>query len=307
MGRQVVGADEALEQRGVLPEVLRDGAVVPAHRRRQPLGLVAELGGRADREGAERVDRRQEHHLAAGLLHRGHLCRDVGVGRRVGLLGREAVVAEHAAQARAEVLAEVVVLAEQARGRAGVLLLGVRRERLGLGGVVRVEPEGPRVLLGLVEDRAARRDEQVGHLVLVEEVQHRAVRRRAEAVEHREHAVLEDQLAHHGLRGRGVVAVVLDDVLDAAAVHPAVVVEVREVGAGGGGDGRVAGRRRPGQRVVRAHHHRGVGDAGRGLPLSRALVRAVFGVPAARGEQRGEERGDAERGDHLDDPGTCHR
>src|SRR5690606_625734 len=104
--------------------------------------------------------------------------------------------------------------------------------------------------------------EQVRDLVLVEEVEHRRVRRGPESVEDGEDVVLLHELAHHRLRVRRVVAVVLDDVLDGAAVDTTVGVDVVEVRAGGGGDRGVPGGGRAGQRLVGADGDGVLGDTG---------------------------------------------
>ena len=289
--RQVVGADEALEQqrRDVLAEVAGQRRVVTARGRRHPLRAVLHLGGRAQRERREAVDGGEEVDLAAGRLHRADLRDDVLHGHRVGLRGGEPVGAEHLHEAGGEVGAEVVVLAEDAERLVRPRLLRVGGQRLGLDDVVGVVRERVRERAGLVPLRAARGDEQVRHLVLVEVVDHRGVRGRAQAVDDREDLVLLDQLADHGRGGRRVVAVVLDDVLDAAAVDPAVVVDVVEVGLRRRRDGRVARRGRAGQRGVGADGDRVLADPGEGsgvLQAARpAATRAVVAISATDRER----------------------
>src|SRR5690606_2483182 len=156
----------------------------------------------------------------------------------------------------------VVVLAEDADRRVGPLLDGVLREGRSLGDVVGVEGEGVGVDTGLVPGEGAGGDEQVGHALLVEVVEDGGVGGGAQAVDDGEDPVFGDQFAHDGLGGGGVVGVVFDDVLDVAAVDAALVVEVGEVGRGGGGDRGVACGGRAGEGLVGADGHRVVGDAG---------------------------------------------
>jgi hypothetical protein len=155
-------------------------------------GFETDLGSGADGERGEAGHGGQHDHLAAGRLERAHLRADVRVARHVGLLGRDR--AEDLLDAGQAVPAEVVVLAEEADLLAGVRLLDVGRQDLALDRVVRVEAERARILVRLVPAAAAAGHEEVRHPVGLEEVEHAGVRRGAQAVQDREHLVLQHEL-----------------------------------------------------------------------------------------------------------------
>jgi hypothetical protein len=79
--------------------------------------------------------------------------------------------------------AEVVALQEQADLRVRELLGDVLADDLALDGVVGLPAEGVGVLSGWSHSRAPEETNRSGHLLLVEEVEDRAVRRGAEAAE----------------------------------------------------------------------------------------------------------------------------
>src|SRR5690606_6825071 len=192
----------------------------------------------------------------------------------------------------------VVVLAEDADRRVGPLLDGVLREGRSLGDVVGVEGEGVGVDTGLVPGEGAGGDEQVGHALLVEVVEDGGVGGGAQAVDDGEDPVFGDQFAHDGLGGGGVVGVVFDDVLDVAAVDAALVVEVGEVGRGGGGDRGVAGGGRAGEGLVGADGHRVVGDAGGAVVAGGAACGQCDGRRCGQG-RGGRGSGGGAHSDHL--------
>ena len=155
--------------------------------------------------------------------------------------------------------------------------------------VVGLPAERVRLLAAVVPAGAAGRDEQVRHLRRVQVVHHLAVRRRAQAAPDREDLVLQHELLDdaHGL-GR-VVAVVLVDQVDLAAVHAAVCVHVVEVRLRRRRDLAVARRGRAGQRLVRADQHRCLRHARRRTQLAAP-------APASGGHERrrhGDERAEA--------------
>src|SRR5699024_6094446 len=103
--------------------------------------------------------------------------------------------------------------------------------------------------------------EDVGHALLVEEVDDSAVRGGSEPTEHREDLVLHDQLAGHVDGGGRVVPVVFDPVVDLAAVNASLGVDVVEHGPGPLGNRQVARCGRPGLGLVRTDDDGVVGDA----------------------------------------------
>ena len=224
-GREVLGGEDAVEQLvavghlalGEPVEQRADQRQVGADVGVEPLRVVlqAQRGELAER--GVRRDVEAEHEVGAGGLELRDLRADVGVARDVADLGDDLLL-EELLRALGAVTAEVVALQEQADLGVGEVLGDVLADDLALDLVVGLPAEGPRVLLGLVPRQRAGGDEQVGHLLLVEEVDDRAVRRRAEAAEQAEDLVLQHELVDD-LRGVGrVVAVVAESVLDLAAV-----------------------------------------------------------------------------------------
>src|SRR6266568_2696942 len=123
----------------------------------------------------------------------GDLRSDVDVGRIVGLLADHHRGRELVAQALDPVLAELVVLGEEADLLAREVLLHVLAEDLPLPDVVQLPAERLRVRRRVVPALAPGRDEHVGDLLRVQEAHRGQVRGRAEAVEHGVHAVLQHQ------------------------------------------------------------------------------------------------------------------
>ena len=149
-------------------------------------------------------------------------------------------------------LSEVVVLVEDADLLAGEVLLEVLAEDLALDRVVGLPPERVRLGRAVVPARAAGGDEDVGDLGGVEERHDLGVRWRAESLVDAEHVALEHQLVDD-VDGVGrVVGVVLDDQVDLPPEYAAVGVHVVEERLRGRGDLAVPGRRRAGQRLMRA-------------------------------------------------------
>ena len=196
-------------------------------------------------------------------LERGDRRADVGVRRGVG--GRRQLgLGDLVLDALEQVLAELVVLVEDADLLALEVLLHVVAEDLAFPDVVKLPAERVRQLGRVVPALAAGRHEHVGHLLRVQVRGDGQVGRRAEAVEDRVHLVLEDQLVHHVRGHRGVVLVVQVLVGDLPAEDAAVRVDVLEVRVRGRRDLGVAGRGRPGERLVAADQDRRRGDPRRG-------------------------------------------
>ena len=269
----------------------RVGAHVAGHQR----GAEAELEAGQLEQGVEGRDRERHHDLGAGRLQRGDLRPDVDVGRHVALPAHDLRMRDLVVEPLHAVLPELVVLEEVADLLTGEVLLDVGAEDLPLADVVKLPAKRLRVLGRVVPAVAAGRDEDVGHFLGVEEADRRQVRGGAQAVEDRVHVVLQDQLVDvaDGL-GR-VVAVVEIGVLDLAAVHTAVGVDVLEVRVGRGRDLAVAGCGRAGERLVAADEDLGRGDARRGRG-GRTGGRGRRRTAAAGGYHRGGHRGGGDGG-----------
>ncbi len=127
-------------------------------------------------------------------------------------------------------------------------------------------------MLGIVELAGAGGDEQLGYLVVVEVTADGETCRRAERLEHRQHLVFLDQLAHllDGLRR--TVAVVAAEKVDLAAVDAALVVDHGEVGGQRLADGAVARRR--------AAIGQGVADLDFGVADARSVLAGGQSEPA---------------------------
>ncbi len=290
---EVLGGQRPVERARTLDRALGEpGQQRPDQRRVgthvavDPLRLVPDLhrGELAQR----RVGRHREpdDQVGARGLQRADLRGDVVVGGRVPFGGHDLVV-EVGAHPLLPVPAEVVVLQEQADLGVRVVLGDVLADDLRFDLVVALPTEGLRVLLRLVPHQRPGGDEQVRDLVVLEEVQHRAVGGGAEAAEHREDLVLQDQFVDH-LAGLGrVVGVVPEDVVDLPAVDAAVRVDVLEVRLRAGGDVAVPGGRHTGQREVPADRDAVLGDTRLGRPARglRAATRA-----AGRQHQGGRRR-----------------
>ena len=241
--------------------------------------------------------RERDHDLGPGRLELGHQRGDRGVGRVVGLLGHDLLGRDLVVQALDAVLAELVVLVEEADLLALEVVLHVLAEDLALADVVELPAEGLGQLGRVVPALAARGDEHVRHLLAVQERRYGQVGRRAQAVEDRVDVVLEHQLADHARGHRRVVLVVEVLVDDLAAVDAAVRVEVLEVGVGGGRDLVVARCGDAGQRLVAAEGDGARRDARRGGgELGRAARAGLTGARA--GPAGGDEHRDHGQAGH---------
>src|SRR5690606_40941236 len=148
------------------------------------------------------------------------------VGHLVALLGDDgdAGALDGLLEAAGQVLAEVVVLVEDGDLGVGLLLLEVGGVDAGLGDVVGLPADGPRVLGVGAPLGCAGGDEHLRNLALVGVVPGGGGGGGAERLEEREHLLLLDQAAGL-LDGLGrLVAVVADDDLDLAAVDAALLV-----------------------------------------------------------------------------------
>src|SRR5699024_7429792 len=132
---------------------------------------------------------------------------------------------------------------------------------LGLLGVVHLEAVAVGVDRGLVPLQGAGGDEQVGNAPVVEIVDDGLVGGGAQAAEHREDLVLLQEGVGGLHRLGGVEGVVLDLVVDTAAVDAAVLVDVVEDGARAGGYVAETGGGRSGQRLVGTDDHGVFGGA----------------------------------------------
>ena len=203
---------------------------------------------------------------------------EVGVGRLVQRLGHQLQVhrGKLVLGARHHVAAEVGVL----RHRADRLVVVLLDEHLHAGAhlvVVRSRQAELQVMQRLVHRARRGQREDVRH-ALGELVGHRrVVHRRAAVGDHHEHVVAVDQLVGGLDRARNLVLVVLDDVLDLAAVDAA------------GGVGLVE-HHAPGIGVVDAPHRRHAGQVGVGADDDLVVRHATYTVRRHGGtDERGGE------------------
>ena len=162
-------------------------------------------------------------------------------------------------------------------------VLGVDAALALVGGLPAQSPAVGREVL--VERRRAGGDEKLRNLLAVEVFAHRGLGLRAKTAEHREDLVLLDELVRQQHRLGRVVLVVEDLEDDLAAVDAAVVVDVREVGVLGVGDGSVR-RCRPGLGDGVAEQDLCSCDADVGTPLGGARASA-----RSRRHKEGRQRG----------------
>ena len=208
--------------------------------------LPAELGGLADGLRAELRRGVDQQHVGIERLQLDDVAVDGRLGDFIGFLGddhRGAFLAEAVLGALQVVFAEVVVLIKDRHLGVRLLLHDVLDVDLRLALVRRLPADRPRERLRIVPLAGAGGDEQLRHLLGVEILLDRRIGGRAERVEHRQHFIALDQLAHllHRLRGR--VGVVVADEVDLAAVDAALFVDHPEVGFLGLADGAVSRRR----------------------------------------------------------------
>ena len=195
-----------------------------------------------------------------GEFRRRDVDEDVGVGgldlhhlrihrRRGCLVGRfdhdqlAGLIAQPLAQPDHVILAEIVVLIHDADGLAGIILQDVGGVDARLDLIARLPADRPRKALRVVPLGGAAGDENLRHFLGVHVFLDRGIAGRAERVEYQQHLVGFDQLARllHGL-GR-IVAVVIGDEADLAAVDAALGIDLVEIGGLGLADGGVGGRR----------------------------------------------------------------
>ena len=187
----------------------------------------------ADGERGEFWNSRRQQNVGAAGLQR----RDLGVDGRIRGFVRlrsddhlAGFVAEPCAHTVDVILAEIVVLIEHGDLRVRQIVEDVTGEDARFRAVTWLPAHGPRIAFGIVPLVGAGADEKLRHFVVVEVAANRQIRRRAERLEHHQHLVFFDQLAH-GLDGlwRAITVVAADEV-DLAAVDAALVVDHREVG-----------------------------------------------------------------------------
>ena len=212
------------------------------------LGRVADDRGRQHGERRGGGDGGQHDHLGSGRLQRRHLIgQGAGQGRRVvRLLRHDRRRRDLHAETLHHVLAELVVLVEVADLLPGEVGLYVGAEDLAVHRVRRLPAEAVGVL-GVAPAIAARLNEELRHLLLVQEGLDGSLGRGPEGSHVGEDVVLQDELP--GQRGRvgRVVGVVEVGVLDLPPVHAAVRVDPVEDRVHGRGDLVVARCGRPGQ------------------------------------------------------------
>ena len=172
---------------------------------------------------------------------------DMAVDRRlrnlVAFLGddRRCLGAEAVLEPLEVVLAEIVVLVEHDDLGVRLFLHQVFRIDQRFALIAGLPSDGPRKVLRIVPLGGAGGDEQLRHLLGVQIFLDRGVGRRAERVEHHQHLVALDQLAHLFDGLRRTVGVVVGDELDLAPVDAAVFVDHLEIGFFGLADDAIGG------------------------------------------------------------------
>jgi hypothetical protein len=178
--------------------------------------------------------------------------------------------------------AELVVLVDRAQ-LLGALLLGQLRQRDAHLVVVGGGERELHAVVGLIHLARRGHREEVGHVLLELDRHRRVVLRRADVAHHDEDLVLVHQLLRRQHRALGVVAGVLDQQLDLAAVHAALLVELIDAQVHAQADLLAVAGQRAGQVLDGADDDLVLGDA---LPL-RMGQRRKDG--SSRGGGRGED------------------
>ena len=309
--REVVGGVGTVEHGrvldrafGELRQQLAHELGVPADGRVEPVGVVVEALGRELAEGGVGRHGESDDEVRPGGLQVGHLRHDVGIARGVAL-DRDDLVVDESPDSGLTVAAHVVVLDEHAHAGVRVVLLDPLGRDLRLDLIVGLPAERPGTVFGLVAPlQGARGDEEIGHLLVVEEVDDGAVRRGPDATDHREDLVLEDELVDDRAGVGRIVGVVPVEVVDLPTVDAAVGVDVVEVRGRSDGDLAVAGCGHAGEGEVPADLDGLLGDPGL---CGRAVAGAVGGTSA--GAARGDHACGQDEARHGGDESifTCHR
>ena len=193
--------------------------------------LPADLGRALDRHPGEFRRRDVIEDVGAGCLEFCDLRVDRRIGDLVGGLRHDRyLAAEPVLQALDGVPAEGVVLVEDRDLAARMVFQQIFRIDVTFGLVARLKAGGPRKLARLVPHRRAGGDEELRDLVGVQIGLHRRHRVGAEAGEGEEDLVLLDELFGQLQRLGGIVAVVIRNELDLAAVDAALGVDLVEIG-----------------------------------------------------------------------------
>src|SRR3954447_25807251 len=192
-------------------------------------GGPADLRGRHERRDRRRRRREDDECVGALALHRQDLLCEARRRRvvRLGVDDRFLLRAETDAETCVVVLAEGIVLVQDADARARQVRRDVLAVELALTRVVRLPAGRPRVfLVGEAPVRVAGREQHLRNLLGVRVAQGRESGRGAEAADDREDLVLLHELLRERDGLRRVVRVVEDLEIDLAAVDAAVVVDV---------------------------------------------------------------------------------
>ena len=195
--------------------------------RRPPADFRASL----DRHGRE--FRRGEFHenVSAGGLHPGKIGIEVGIRDLVGNLDRDRhLAAENLLQALQIFRAHQVILIEDRNLAAWMVLQQVLRIDVGFGHISRQEAHGPWKLAWLVHGSRSRQGKKVRHLFRIQVGLDRRVGGSADSAHGKQNLVLLDQFAGHIQGFFGIVAVIIDDHVDLAAVDPALGIDLVEIG-----------------------------------------------------------------------------
>ena len=237
------------------------------HEMRRP---PAEFGASLDRHGRE--FRRGELHenVGAGRLHPGKIRIEVGIRDLVGNLDRDRnLAAETLLQALQIFRAHDVILIEDGNLAARMVFQQVLRIDVGFVHIGRQEAHAPWRLARLIHVLRARQGKKPRHLFRIQVGLGRRVGGGADGAHREQNLVLLDQLAGHIQGFFWIVAVVINDHVDLAAIDPALGIDLVEIGRNdlgldGIGGGRTGYRRSRADADLVGTHRRALRESRRG-------------------------------------------
>jgi len=184
--------------------------------------------------------RHVEEHVGARRLELRHLGVEVGVAGFVAGFGDDWDRSGERILETLHVVFAVFIILIQDRDLAARLVgQEILAEDAAFGLIVRLPSHGPRMVDRIVPFGGAGGDEELRHMRVVHVFLDRGIRRGSETLKHEQDAIVLDELAR-GLDGLlRVVAIVVGDEIDLAAVDAAFGVELGEIGRFGLADGGV--------------------------------------------------------------------
>jgi len=188
--------------------------------------------------------RHVEEHVGARRLELRHLGVEVGVAGFVAGFGDDwDRSGERILETLHVVFAVFVILIEDRDLAARLVGQQILAEDAAFGLIVRLPSHGPRMVDRIVPFGGAGGDEELRHMRVVHVFLDRGIRRGSETLKHEQDAIVLDELAR-GLDGLlRVVAIVVGDEIDLAAVDAAFGVDLLEVRGDGLADQAVGGGR----------------------------------------------------------------